>query len=332
MRCARCKREPESDVRARLATLLKSDFSREIAELLGLESLADRDEAWRSLSHRPPAPESSTIDLPELTEQPQTSSTTPGLLTGRELTRSLPPTAGPTPVQLRRSGSMPPPSGSGVAAVPLTMATGRTTGRIPPLPPPTSAKPIAVPAQLPGASSNASAHLVWAVVALAALALIAWLAHPLIEAVRPRVQPPQIRVVAASTPQQPASTPEVAPIEQPSGTQAADTSAPRSKPDKEPRDPESSAKRLSRAFRQQQDKIEVCFRQHASAMQELPVVQLEFDLSASGKLTAARVAPAALAGTALGQCLQEVAMATQFPAQGKAISFAIPLSATTRAN
>jgi serine/threonine-protein kinase len=49
------QREPESEVRARLGALLKADFGREMAELLGLESLADRDDAWRRLSHRPPA-------------------------------------------------------------------------------------------------------------------------------------------------------------------------------------------------------------------------------------------------------------------------------------
>ena len=50
--------EPESEVRAHLATLLEEDFGSEMAQLLGLESLADRDEAWRRLSQRPPnAPE-----------------------------------------------------------------------------------------------------------------------------------------------------------------------------------------------------------------------------------------------------------------------------------
>ena len=88
------------------------------------------------------------------------------------------------------------------------------------------------------------------------------------------------------------------------------------------------AQELTRAFRRQQGKIEGCFKQHAAAIQGLPTLQLEFALDAAGKLTAVRVTPEALAVTALGQCIKKVAGETHFPAQGKAVSFAIPLSAS----
>ena len=57
-------------------------------------------------------------------------------------------------------------------------------------------------------------------------------------------------------------------------------------------------------------------------------MQLEFDLSAKGKLTAVSLTPAVVAGTALGKCLEGVARATTFPPQGEDISFAIPVVAS----
>jgi hypothetical protein len=38
--------------------------------------------------------------------------------------------------------------------------------------------------------------------------------------------------------------------------------------------------------------------------------------------------PESIAQTALGQCIKKVAGGTRFPAQGKPVSFAIPLSAS----
>ena len=43
------RRDPLSEVRAKLAAPLEVDFGGEIAQKLNLESLADRDEAWRRL-------------------------------------------------------------------------------------------------------------------------------------------------------------------------------------------------------------------------------------------------------------------------------------------
>jgi serine/threonine protein kinase len=51
------QREPESDLRARLARLLAEDFGAELAKMLNLESLAARDEAWRGFVEQSQSPE-----------------------------------------------------------------------------------------------------------------------------------------------------------------------------------------------------------------------------------------------------------------------------------
>jgi hypothetical protein len=107
---------------------------------------------------------------------------------------------------------------------------------------------------------------------------------------------------------------------------------------------------LECAFRAQQSNIEGCFTQYGSAMWPIvqlegspydkflptppsaiegwPILQLEFALRADGKLSSLRLAPEALAVTPLGECIKRAASETTFPTQGKAVSFAIPLSAS----
>ena len=88
------------------------------------------------------------------------------------------------------------------------------------------------------------------------------------------------------------------------------------------------AQSLTRAFRNQQPKIQACFAAHAVGLQGHPQMQVDFDLDARGKLVKVSVAPAALAGTALGTCIERVARSTTFPAQGQPVSFGIPVTAS----
>ncbi|HEX6240829.1 MAG TPA: serine/threonine-protein kinase, partial [Polyangiales bacterium] len=111
--------QPENDVRAALAALLKHDFGREMAELLGIESLTDRDEAWRRgqrahSSAPPPAldAQDSTYrvevtygDTGSGSSFPGSGSSFPG-----DTTAGGPATQGPTAVEGRRSLSLRPVS------------------------------------------------------------------------------------------------------------------------------------------------------------------------------------------------------------------------------
>jgi hypothetical protein len=89
-------------------------------------------------------------------------------------------------------------------------------------------------------------------------------------------------------------------------------------------DPEA----LTRAFRKQESAMTGCFSRHAVSVEGMPVVKLTFALKADGKLSSVELSPQSLAQTALGQCIKKVASDTRFPAQGKPVSFAIPLSAS----
>ena len=182
-----------------------------------------------------------------------------------------------------------------------------------------------MPAQVPRAAPHASPHLVWAGVVVIALGVLAFIGSRWSPASPP---PPstQIRVVGAA-PEPSTITPQVEPL----APTRPEEREPRERPQHTPRATGArapDAQELTRAFRRQQSKIEGCFKQHAAAIQGLPTLQLEFALDAEGKLTAVRVTPEALAVTALGQCIKKVAGETHFPAQGKAVSFAIPLSAS----
>jgi hypothetical protein len=139
---------------------------------------------------------------------------------------------------------------------------------------------------------------------------------------------PAIRVV--ETPVQPAELPPPAPVAaelEPAAPEPQEQPVARAgsgEPKKRGPDPRD----LTRAFRKQQPQVEACFKQHALGLEGQPRLQLEFDLSAKGKLTGVQLMPATVAGTPLGKCLERIARATSFPAQGEDISFAIPVIAS----
>jgi hypothetical protein len=88
------------------------------------------------------------------------------------------------------------------------------------------------------------------------------------------------------------------------------------------------ANALTRALRKQQPKLEACFKEHSLSLDGQPTTQLLFDLAEDGKLTRVELSPRMLSGTSLGQCLLRVARSTAFPPQPRAVSFAIPLTAS----
>jgi serine/threonine protein kinase len=84
---------------------------------------------------------------------------------------------------------------------------------------------------------------------------------------------------------------------------------------------------LTRAFRSQQRRVEVCFAQHARELPAGPQIEIHFQIDARGRAQQAALIPAALDATPLGACLRKVALATRFPSHGRDVSFRIPVTA-----
>jgi outer membrane biosynthesis protein TonB len=99
------------------------------------------------------------------------------------------------------------------------------------------------------------------------------------------------------------------------------------KPKPKPSGPNASA--LTRALRKQRTKLEGCFMNHSVALEGHATTQLIFDLAEDGTLTRVELSPKPLTQTELGQCLLNIARSTRFPPQPRAVSFTIPLTAST---
>jgi serine/threonine-protein kinase len=295
--------ESESDVRGKLSTMLKADFGREMAEFLGLESLTDRDVAWRRLNAQ--TSEEIALELSSDTERPQPGTTfTSGVRTTRgKLTPSLPPPANEND-RVSITGGRPP---------------------IPPPPKPTrSIPPLPLPAPARAASPVPMPVLI-ASVLMVGMASAAYLFSRVGQPAPMR----QAQIAVVQAPREPVAAPPGV-TETPQAAHEDEAIPPT--PDRlgtartRPRGPDPEA--LTRAFRKQEGAVSSCFTQHAVSVEGLPVVKLTFDLQADGKLAAVRLTPESLAQTALGQCIKKVAGGTHFPAQGRPVSFAIPLSAS----
>jgi len=330
--------EPENEVRARLAALLKVDFGQEMAELLGIESLADRDEAWRRLSHspslRPGSPLSTEQTVPAegaraaITNRPRgPQSTLRGMpidLTavrvprgkhesGRISSVSIIP---PNPPSLSPHGDA---SGGRGAEAPRSMR------------PATSEMPTHAPPP-PRTMRTLRAFVAGLAVAGALVSGVVFLLQRE-PAANATTRIPPIRVVTQQANETAPDVVDEEPVDakqdgavasrspDPSGT-----SRPHGGRRERASKPDPAS--LTRAFRKQQSKIEACFAAHAVGVEGLPMMQLEFDLASSGSLEEVRVVPAELAMTPLGRCLKRVAATTQFPPQTRALSFAIPITAS----
>ncbi len=329
--------EPESDIRARIAELLKADFGQDMAEMLGLESLADRDEAWRRLSHSPLTRGSEPDSRPGASDGTGRSLLTPRLRPQHGTLRPPPDVNAGRPRVA--GGSLRPPQDSARA-------------RVPPPPPPTALRAqgsVATAGHTPSAAFQALVDTRRALavpVMITGLMVAGGLVTALVfawsrQTAKSTAEVPEIRVVTESggitpPPGQPSVTaltpgiddpPELASAPVLDSASASDTPEPAPSERRE-RSAKPDPVSLTRAFRKQQEKIEACFAAHAVTVQGLPRMQLEFDLSTSGRPDNVRVQPSTLAETPLGRCLAQVASATHFPAQSRAISFAIPITAS----
>jgi serine/threonine protein kinase len=328
------QREQESDVRARLAALLKDDFGTEMSEMLNLESLAHRDEAWRRLNQTPAGAEppthtrernsqrsnapdaSATSSGPALPVVPTAlgatvANSTASRNAARRSQRTLPP---PPPV-LTQPPALPEPS-----AAPASETRPSTQPAAPAISPPSAAR-------APTTNRDQRGVLL-ALFAVGSLALGAIVLALHREAPAAAVVPPAIRVVsqAIAPLDEHAASPAIAAEPDPPLTQLDPSTRPTRK-DEHGKHHAPDARALTQAFRKQQPKLELCFKQHSVSLQGHPTAQLDFDLDATGKLKHVELSPHALASTSLGDCVIRVARSTAFPAQGRAVSFAIPISA-----
>lgn len=326
-------REPESEVRARLAELLKHDFGLEMSKLFNLESLADRDAAWRRLS----VTEASDPQVLALTPPSNDQHTTAPQL------GKAPAPAGATMVSRNRRGNT---QGDQVAqpggAAPGAHApAGATMPASPPAKAAAAASALSdadfeVDVEASAGSPPATAQRVRPVYLAAGLGALAAIVLSLVVMLWPRgetAQPPEQPLGAAGTPTvfhpaTPVRPPDpVTPtptVEPPTPPVAA---TPDDKPKPKPSTPDASA--LTRALRKQRPRLEGCFIKHSVALEGHATTQLMFDLAADGTLTHVEVSPKLLAQTELGQCLLNVARTTRFPPQPRAVSFTIPLTAST---
>lgn len=127
-------------------------------------------------------------------------------------------------------------------------------------------------------------------------------------------------VDAESPPAQPSdTTPAPSATGAPEATSKASSKATRASGD--------SAAELTRTFARQQTRIQGCFSSNAQDVSGSPRISVRIGIDASGTVQTASVQPAALGGTALGQCIAGVARSTQFPAQAGPVVFTIPITA-----
>lgn len=105
----------------------------------------------------------------------------------------------------------------------------------------------------------------------------------------------------------------------------SEAEGPRAKPTRA-----SEPERLTASFARRQAAVQGCFSKAAGALEGTPQLSVHFQLDAQGRVKSATLTPAGLAGTSLGQCLLGVARGTKFPASGKPVAFAIPITARVR--
>jgi hypothetical protein len=132
------------------------------------------------------------------------------------------------------------------------------------------------------------------------------------------------RVPAAVTPR-PAAPAVASPPATPAPAPAADAAPSAARPGTtRARDPYRAA------LAGRQAAIRGCFDAHAAEVTGTPEVALELALGAGGEVTRAVVAPAALARTALGGCLVDVARGVRFPGTGAPVAVSIPVKVRRR--
>jgi serine/threonine-protein kinase len=312
------QRSSEQRLRERLATLLRVDFGDEIAELLGIETLARRDRAWRSFSMAPPPiappPAGVLFDGLESIHDQQTR-----VLDGPP---AAPADDAPSVVDAR----------SPAVASEIVSQGARVS-----------------PERAPGGG-----WVRWALGALALAIVVGgwWLSqrererparpHRIVlveselgrdarggdDAVAPTPAPTSAATpVLAPTPTTAPTAAATAAVEgmAEAGTSADGTTKSARGASAQREGPDPAA--LTRAFRRRQNSVEACFAQHPGDLRTGRQVEIHFEVDARGRAQRAALVPEAVESTALGACLRKVALATRFPSQRETVAFRIPVTA-----
>jgi eukaryotic-like serine/threonine-protein kinase len=350
--------EGESEQRKQLAAMLRGDFGREMSELLGLESLADRDDAWRRLNTQ--RPDNDGTPLPEhglvLEQLYGRSDTSTGSGTGSGSGQSSPGAAGESTLAVRgTSRPKPRPSLPVIGSSPITAAPRRPArsraaraddepatpveglDRSPPAPmaaPAATSRQAHVPTVRIEPPSERGSSLSRVLIPALALGLGALGSYAYLARTDASAAAPQINVIAERTPV-PASHPEPDLPSEPTPAADAGSPAPRlSSPKKARRERRPAASpgavdpvALSAAFSAERRRIEACFNGGGVSVEGVATVSIAFEVDAKGRALRADVSPPAVASTELGRCLRRVGLGTSFPPGGRPVSFSIPVSA-----
>ena len=286
----------EAELGAGLRERLRVDFNGDLPALLRLETLAERDRAWRQEAPAPtgardPAPLPISIPAPSVT--PTTSSddraslaSSADAITARASAparRAPAPAVAPTSVRTRGLGWKPAVAlGLGMSAV-LGMVMAGALFYLRPPPPPAEARFIVVEAPDQGVARAAD------------------------------------EPVAAT----PASTSEPTRDVPPTGPARVGS------PERAGRAPKSGTSgALSRALAKHERALGVCFDRHAAQLEGTPEIAISFEAAPSGAVRSAGLVPSSLEGTALGRCLLDVARGVSFGRLDKTTRFTIPIHAS----
>jgi serine/threonine protein kinase len=350
--------EPEEFVTERLAQTLRQDFGREMAELLGVLPLDQRERSWRGTGPLSLAPRRGTALPNELpTVRATVDSELMELVRGAEHS-TVPPPVGGTPLVnlIDAPSTAPPPSPEPPPALPAAP---------PPLPPARPAPPPALqapasarrgtaaqPAQPTTHSARPLPRWLWPVLALAALGLIGFVALQLRPAPAPApadfvvIEREDLSAKPQPTPSEaPPVTAEVAPPAAPGATLAAAAPTGHAEPPSAASEASeaseasaaseasersnSTPRQLTIYVMRRREAVERCFDAHAKQLAGRPQLELRFQLETTGKVQRVDLFPEALADTGLGRCLLEVARGTRFPPQAEVVAFRVPITAIT---
>lgn len=276
----------EDIIATELAQQLQRDFSAMPAKL-GLDSLAKREQAWRSTSKRPEPQPQAPAQL--LINPAADSGGNPTVAPPRRSRAKLDAVASPA-IPSKRPRS----------------ATGLSGSRI-----------LLLVAAAAGVAAAVAVLVAWLVlerepvqermVVIAKESALPQQALARLPAAAPDVPAP-VEPTPVSPPQ-PASEPSAAPATHARVRPAA--------PD---------AEEFSRIFSRRQRLVQACFAKHATVEQQAQPLTLHFQVAATGQVESASVQPEVLSGQPLARCLIDVAKGTRFGALAKRVSFHIPIT------
>ena len=295
----------EAEIQDALREHVRGDFNGDMPALLRLETLSDRDRAWRQ-------------DLPAAEATRSIATQAPS-----SLVHSLTPAT---------ASEEPEP-----AAASEPQLTVRAERRAPPVPADGVTLPqVTTKRAAPSLSLEALVGLglgmsvVIGLIVAAALFRLQQSSQPAGASRFIVVESPEQKHAEPSTAAAPLPAPSAEPSALPRPVNAGgDTpESPKNVRPTRPLAPDSSAA-LSQAFARRQGALTRCFEQHAREVEGRPEISVTFEVSPAGEVSSAGLAPAALEGTPLGRCLLDVARSTRFGALGKLTRFSIPIRAST---